>query len=110
MAVLKSYGREVRSIFQLLGDKENDITSSICWALVKCPQFLKEIVKKVCGVDADPEDVAAMKANRVLVLPEGADARWITKNANDAQVENILHPSPLIFRPPYAHGNTLPYL
>ena len=42
------------------------------------------------GVDADPEDVAAMKKNRVLVLPEGADARWITKNANDAQVENIL--------------------
>ena len=42
------------------------------------------------GVDADAEDVAAMKANRVLVLPEGADARWITKNANDAQVENIL--------------------
>ena len=42
------------------------------------------------GVDADEEDVAAMKQNRVLVLPEGADARWITKNANDAQVENIL--------------------
>jgi SPP1 family phage portal protein len=42
------------------------------------------------GVDADAEDVAAMKANRVLVLPDGADARWITKNANDAQVENIL--------------------
>lgn len=42
------------------------------------------------GVDADAEDVAEMKKNRVLVLPEGADARWITKNANDAQVENIL--------------------
>ena len=42
------------------------------------------------GVDADAEDVAGMKKNRVLVLPEGADARWITKNANDAQVENIL--------------------
>jgi SPP1 family phage portal protein len=42
------------------------------------------------GVDADAEDVAAMKANRVLVLPEGAVAQWITKNANDAQVENIL--------------------
>ena len=42
------------------------------------------------GVDADAEDVAAMKKNRVLVLPEGADARWITKNSNDAQVENIL--------------------
>lgn len=42
------------------------------------------------GVDADADDVAAMKANRVLVLPQGADARWITKNANDTQVENIM--------------------
>ena len=42
------------------------------------------------GVDAEAEDVAAMKKNRVLVFPEGADAKWITKNANDAQVENIL--------------------
>jgi SPP1 family phage portal protein len=42
------------------------------------------------GVDADTDDIAAMKENRVLVLPEGADARWITKSANDAQVENIL--------------------
>ena len=42
------------------------------------------------GVDADPEDIAAMKKNRVLVLPEDADARWITKSANDAQVNSIL--------------------
>ena len=42
------------------------------------------------GVDADAEDIASMKQNRVLLLPDGADARWITKNANDAQVENIL--------------------
>ena len=42
------------------------------------------------GVDADSEDIAAMKQNRVLVLPENAQASWLTKNANDAQVENIL--------------------
>lgn len=42
------------------------------------------------GVDLEPEDVATMKANRVLVLPEDASASWLTKNANDAQVENIL--------------------
>ena len=42
------------------------------------------------GVDADTEDIAAMKQNRVLVLPEGANAAWLTKSANDAQVENIL--------------------
>lgn len=42
------------------------------------------------GVDADADDIASMKANRVLVLPEGAKAQWLTKNASDAQVENIL--------------------
>lgn len=42
------------------------------------------------GVDAESEDIAAMKENRVLVLPEGANASWLTKSANDAQVENIL--------------------
>ena len=42
------------------------------------------------GVDAELEDIAAMKENRVLLLPEGAKAAWLTKNANDAQVENIL--------------------
>ena len=42
------------------------------------------------GVEADAEDIAAMKENRVLVLPEGASASWLTKSANDAQVENIL--------------------
>ena len=42
------------------------------------------------GVDADTEDIAAMKENRVLLLPAGASASWLTKSANDAQVENIL--------------------
>lgn len=42
------------------------------------------------GVDADEEEISMMKENRVLVLPEGAKAAWLTKNANDAQVENIL--------------------
>ena len=42
------------------------------------------------GADAEPEDIASMKESRVLILPEGAQAAWLTKNANDAQVENIL--------------------
>lgn len=42
------------------------------------------------GVDADADDIQMMKENRVLVLPEGASALWLTKNANDTQVENIL--------------------
>lgn len=42
------------------------------------------------GVDAEQEDIAAMKENRVILLPTGANAAWLTKNANDTQVENIL--------------------
>jgi SPP1 family phage portal protein len=42
------------------------------------------------GVDAEADDIQMMKENRVLLLPEGATAAWLTKNANDAQVENIL--------------------
>jgi len=42
------------------------------------------------GVDADVDDIAAMKENRVLLLPENAKASWLTKAAQDTQVENIL--------------------
>ena len=42
------------------------------------------------GVDAEDEDIASMKENRVLLLPEGATASWLTKNSNDTQIENIL--------------------
>lgn len=43
------------------------------------------------GVDADSNDLKIMKENRVIILPpDSAAANWLTKNANDAQVENIL--------------------
>lgn len=42
------------------------------------------------NADLDEDDVKSMKKNRVLVLPEGAAAQWLTKSANDAQIENIL--------------------
>ena len=40
--------------------------------------------------DLDEDTVQSMKTNRVLQLPQGAKAYWLTKSANDAQVENIL--------------------
>lgn len=42
------------------------------------------------GVDAEHDDITQLKQDRVIVIPEGANASWLTKNANDAQVENIL--------------------
>ena len=78
-----------KSIFDCilpLQDSFNEIlTSEIDDYSAFCDAYLALV-----GVDADAEDIAAMKANRVLVLPEGASANWIIKGSNDTQVENIL--------------------
>lgn len=41
------------------------------------------------GLTADSEDVKTMKENRVLLLDSDSDAKWLTKNASDTNVENI---------------------
>lgn len=44
---------------------------------------------KLSGLDAtEPEDIAAMKEQRVLILPEGADAQWLIKQVNDTYFQN----------------------
>ncbi len=42
------------------------------------------------GAELDADEAATMRQNRIIQLPEGAKASWLTKAANDAQVENIL--------------------
>ena len=42
------------------------------------------------AADVDEEDVSRMKEQRVLILPEGATAEYLTKNISDTQVQNIL--------------------
>lgn len=83
------YLPDEKSIFDCimsLQDASNELVSAeIDDYSAFCDAYLTLI-----GVDAEPDDIAAMKENRVLVLPEGASAAWLTKNANDAQVENIL--------------------
>lgn len=44
----------------------------------------------ITGADADANDIEIMKENRVIILPDNSMASWLTKNANDAQVENML--------------------
>ena len=78
-----------KSIFDCimsLQDAANELVSSeIDDYSAFCDAYLALI-----GADADVEDISSMKENRVLVLPDGAAAQWLTKNANDTQVENIL--------------------
>ncbi len=78
-----------RSIFDCvlgLQDAANELLSS---EIDDYSAFVDSYMMLV-GVDADTEDIARMKENRVMVLPDGATAAYLTKSANDAQVENIL--------------------
>ena len=36
----------------------------------------------------DPEDILRMKEQRVMLLPEGGEAAWLTKNIQDTAMEN----------------------
>lgn len=83
------YLPDEKSVFDCimsLQDASNEILSSeIDDYSAFCDAYLT-----LTGVDLEAEDVASMKENRVLLLPEGATAAWLTKSANDVQVENIL--------------------
>jgi hypothetical protein len=54
MADLYLHGRELKSIFELLGSNENGITYSVGWALSQYPVFCKAIVRKAFADDRYP--------------------------------------------------------
>ena len=79
-------GKSIFDCIITLQDAANELLSSeIDDYSAFCDAYLV-----LTGLDADAEDVTSMKKNRVLVIPEGASASWLTKAASDAQVENIL--------------------
>ena len=41
------------------------------------------------GFTAEPEDIAEMKENRVLLMDEGTSAEWLIKDTSDNNIENI---------------------
>ena len=57
MSELVAYGTEVSSVFQLIGNLENDITKSIAWALARCPEFLKAVIYEVMSLEIDTQNV-----------------------------------------------------
>lgn len=69
----------------------NDAYNELQSAEVDDYQAWVDSYLQLIGVDADSDDIAEMKQNRVLILPEGAQAAWLTKNANDTQIVNMLN-------------------
>lgn len=41
------------------------------------------------GLTADTDDVKTMKENRILLLDSDSDAKWLIKDTNDTNIENV---------------------
>lgn len=83
------YLPDEKSIFDCImsaQDTYNDLLSSeIDDYSAFCDAYLL-----LSGMDAEQDDIKKMKEDRVLIVPTGSTASWLTKAANDAQIENIL--------------------
>lgn len=92
------FGQCPANIFYLPDEKSIfDCVISVCDSMnellsAEIDDYAAFIDSYLCleGVDADEDDIAAMKRMRVMLIPEGAKAYYLTKNANDTQIENIL--------------------
>ncbi len=59
MPELFLHGRQINTVFDLLGDKENDITFSLGWALANCGVFSRQLLQQVAG-DVEIGDIEAI--------------------------------------------------
>src|SRR3954466_10548377 len=64
MTDLFLHGRDVRTVFDLLGDKENDITYSLGWALARSPRLLDALLSDV--FEEEPGEVIAVRLQEFL--------------------------------------------
>jgi hypothetical protein len=77
MSELVVHGETVKTVFDLIGTLENDITKSIAWALVKCPQLLDAVAFSLTGCHADTD-------NTVIRYQVSEDDKGIT----DLEIED----------------------
>lgn len=80
---------EEKSIFDCIMS-EQDSVNELLSAEIDDYQAFCDAYLVIEDAELDEDTVKTMKSNRVLQLPQGAKAYWLTKQANDVQVENIL--------------------
>lgn len=78
-----------KSIFDCIMSEQDSINELLSAEIDDYAAFCDAYLT-IEGAELDDDTIATMKTNRVLLLPEGAKAAWLTKAANDTQVENIL--------------------
>ena len=57
MTILTLHGQQIETIFDLLGQKENDLTYALGWALARSPKFLEQLATAVGFKDGFSERV-----------------------------------------------------
>jgi len=72
MATISLYGNKIDSVFQLLGNHENDITKSIAFVLSRCPAFLNEVLLRTLG------NSVHYSLDKVNICCQGAEDEGIT--------------------------------
>jgi SPP1 family phage portal protein len=80
---------EEKSIFDCVLSEQDSINELLS-AEIDDYQAFCDAYLVIEDAEMDEETVKTMKSNRVLQLPQGAKAYWLTKASSDAQVENIL--------------------
>ena len=80
MAELYIHKKNVETVFELLGDLENDITKSIAWAFVKCPVFLSMMLKELMDIETDTQNINIQY--QVYEKDKGITDLEITDNEN----------------------------
>jgi hypothetical protein len=61
---LLRHKNEVKTIFDLLGFEENDMTSALGWTLANCREFLKLLVAEICGdIQYQPDQIVIRLQN-----------------------------------------------
>ena len=83
------YLPDEKSIFDCIISSQDSFNSLLSAEIDDYSEFCDAYLT-LEGVDAEQDDVQSLKQDRVIILPVGAKAAWLTKQGNDTQVENML--------------------
>lgn len=83
------YLPDEKSVFDCIKDLQDSYNEILTSEIDDYSSFVDAYLT-FTGGDFDVEQAKNMRENRILLLPEGAAASWLTKNASDVQTENIL--------------------
>lgn len=65
MTDLTLYGRRVETVFELLGEAEDDITYSVGWGLAQSEDFARALLAEVYGADVPVGELTAVRLQKI---------------------------------------------